>query len=453
MVDFDLFNLNDAYDYIDNNNLDAEWDLEPEPKLLPNPAESQAPTDDDAEFEAVLMVVRCLNENSLKIDQFLDVLCWGNKKCVGNLVLKEAQRQLVQSKRLPSILNHMHTPINYTGKCPKAAAATLNHWAWRHVTQLACHKLNEMAKDTHINRADDNTLNFPDHDYIKFNVLKDRTRLLTPGLVRFLTLTSQTKPRVRAQLNQEDLDFLEVDPPFAVVLHVYSLAYRYAPRFNRLQKHLILYFLAKHVLKSLYSLFNKCGYTLSYAWANNTIAALSAEALVRMKDAVKNHAMFWIHDNHWLATPIKAQHGDRHTVTDNGTTMTVVELPDTVKHIFLKDIPADAEGDHPPPDPPASTPPTNLSLDDFLDFELFGRLVNYKVYLIHTILFETVPRLADLEVCSDDKLCPPVLLHTMPWGEEHKTRYHMLGTVPIDESSVGGNLQVMNEIVRQTGLN
>ncbi|KAG8729896.1 hypothetical protein FRC10_003318, partial [Ceratobasidium sp. 414] len=103
-------------------------------------------------------------------------------------------------------------------------------------------------------------------------------------------------------------------------------------------------------------------------------------------------------------------------------------------------------------DPPAPTLPANLSLDDFLDFDRFGRLVDYEVYLIHSILFETVPGLADLEVHLHDELRPPAPLHTMPWGEEHKTCYHMLGTVPIDESSIGGNLQVINEITRQTDL-
>ncbi|KAG8727056.1 hypothetical protein FRC10_006479, partial [Ceratobasidium sp. 414] len=180
MADFDPFDLDDVYDYFDDDDVGVDWDLKSEPELLPNPPEPQVLTDDETEFKAVLAVVQCLNENNIKMDQFLDALCWGNKKCVGNPTIKEARRQLVQSKQLMTILDHMHTPINYTGERPKAAATTLNRWAWRHVTQLARHELNEMAMDARVNQADEDIVNFPDHDYIKFNALRERTSLLTP---------------------------------------------------------------------------------------------------------------------------------------------------------------------------------------------------------------------------------------------------------------------------------
>ncbi|KAG8728773.1 hypothetical protein FRC12_021505 [Ceratobasidium sp. 428] len=40
----------------------------------------------------------------------------------------------------------------------------------------------------------------------------------------------------------------------------------------------------------------------------------------------------------------------------------------------------------------------------------------------------------------------------MPSGSGHKTRYFMLGTVPINESSVGGNMQVITELLHGTEL-
>ncbi|KAG8688361.1 hypothetical protein FRC08_011475 [Ceratobasidium sp. 394] len=418
MADFDPFDLNDAYEYPDDEDIGSEDDLEPEPEHLPNPAEPRVPTDNELEFKAVRAVVDCLNSNNIKMDQFLDALCWGNRKCVGDSVIKEARRQLIQSKRLTTILDHMHTPINYTGERPKAAAATLNRWAWRHTTQLARHELHQMATDA-ATRADEETSNFLDHNYIKFDALKDRTSDLTPGLVRFLTLVSLPKSRAHAHLNQASTGVDDIEPSFAA-------------------KHLSLYFRAKHVPKSLYLLFHRCGYTLSYSWSNDAITKLSKEAMDRMTKAVEQHAVFWIYDNLRLPTPIKAQRGNRHTVTDNGTAMTVVELPD--------------KAGNPDPIPPPLTSPANLSWNDFLDFDRFERLVAYDIYLIHSILFETVPGLADLEVHLSKELLGPVPLHTMPWGEEHKTRYYMLGTVPIDESKVSGNLQVIYEMARQTGL-
>ena len=69
------------------------------------------------------------------------------------------------------------------------------------------------------------------------------------------------------------------------------------------------------------------------------IKLLSAAQLKKLKELVANHAVFWIYDNLHLPIPMKAQHGNHHTVTDNGTAMTVVAIPDSVKHIFMEDNP------------------------------------------------------------------------------------------------------------------
>jgi hypothetical protein len=58
----------------------------------------------------------------------------------------------------------------------------------------------------------------------------------------------------------------------------------------------------------------------------------------KMKQAVLEHACFWSYDNLHLSKPIKAQCANRHTVTDNGTAMTVIQLPDSVKEIFMQTI-------------------------------------------------------------------------------------------------------------------
>ncbi|KAG8786413.1 hypothetical protein FRC12_016621 [Ceratobasidium sp. 428] len=222
---------------------------------------------------------------------------------------------------------------------PQAATATINRWAWRHVTQLSRAELDSLALDAKLNDPGSDLDNIPDVENIKFEALSDQTTRLTPNLVRFLTLVGETKPRARARRRAGAFGAETVVPSFAAVMNVYSLAFQLAPRCNKLQKHFSLYFRAKRAPKSLFVLFNKCGYTASYPWSTAAVKTLSEQALLKMKEAVQNHAVFWIYDNLRLPTPIKAQRGDRHTVTNNGTAMTVVQLPDSVKHVFFKEVP------------------------------------------------------------------------------------------------------------------
>jgi hypothetical protein len=238
-------------------------------------------------------------------------------------------------------------------------------------------------------------------------------------------------------------------------MNVHSLAFLFAPRCNTLQKAMCYYFRAKHVPKALFQYFNKCGHVMSYSWSLGAIHDLSDSAVQQMRDAVEKHAVFWIYDNLRLPNPIKSQRGDRHTVTDNGTAMTVVEIPDEVKHIFF--APTGDTGSPGSTDDPAPLilPVCKfISWDDFVDFERLERLAIYDHHSIISILFETIPGLGTDELTTKfaSILTPPVPRCAMPTGKDHKTRYYMLGTVPIDESSIGGNVQVFAEMLSQQGL-
>ncbi|KAG9085583.1 hypothetical protein FS749_004313 [Ceratobasidium sp. UAMH 11750] len=199
MDEFEVLDPEEMYD-VDYpvEDILADWDLEPEPELLPNPDVPRVPTDEEAEYGAVEAVVQCLSGHGLKLDQFLYALCWGNRKCVGNLEMREARRQLVQSPRLLVILDHLHTPINYTGERPRAAAAALNQWAWRHATQLARAELDCLTFDAQTNDTESDLANIPDIDGIKFKALSSKATRLTLNLVRFLTLIGESKSQARA---------------------------------------------------------------------------------------------------------------------------------------------------------------------------------------------------------------------------------------------------------------
>lgn len=71
----------------------------------------------------------------------------------------------------------------------------------------------------------------------------------------------------------------------AAIMNVHSLAFQMSPRCNRLQKQLSLYFRSKHAPKSLFMLFNKCGFVASYIWSANAIKSLSVTQLEKLRGA------------------------------------------------------------------------------------------------------------------------------------------------------------------------
>jgi hypothetical protein len=106
-----------------------------------------------------------------------------------------------------------------------------------------------------------------------------------------------------------------------------------------LQKQLSLYSQAKHAPKSLLALFRESSYITSYSWSSKEIKSISELQIEKMKQAALEHACFWSYDTLRLSKLIKAQRANRHTVTDNGTAMTVIQLPDdSIKEIFLQTI-------------------------------------------------------------------------------------------------------------------
>ncbi|CUA68570.1 Callose synthase 2 [Rhizoctonia solani] len=502
MSDIDETTSDIDYEYTDDDITDIDWDLEPESDEPPHNPEPEATTHHREEYEAVLAVVDCMNQHGLKLDTFVYALCYGNPLCTAESdakdakrPLKNARRELMKSPLLPKILNNLHTPPHYTGTRPKAASEALDRWAWSHVVRLSRAELDQLAASERKEEleAESETERLTDFEGLRFSNLVEKTTQFTPNLVRFLTAVGETKPNARNRRREDpDMSLGSVQPSFAAVMSVHSLAFQMAPRCNLLQKQLSLYFRSKHAPKSLFALFNECGYITSYSWSSKAIKSLSKAQTEKMKKAILEHASFWSYDNLRLSEPIKAQRGDRHTTTDNGTAMTVIQLPDAVKEIFMKTIeepalnmannpealvdtnsePTEAgsnesptstqdeiQVDSPPTaehgNPPIASPTTespHVTWDDFADFDRYIRIARYNKFLILEILFDTVPGLSDLEIRTSEKLSAPPPVHIMPSGKEHRTRYFMLGTVPIDESSVGGNLQAIEEILRQTGM-
>lgn len=206
--EIDIENLSDASEPF----IDEDWDLEPED--LPNPPRDNIPPSDaksEARYQAIRKVCECLSNQKLDLDVFLHGLCYGNDKAVADTLTKKCRRQLMTSALLPEILDNLHTPPRYSGTRPKAASATLDCWAWKHVIRQARGELQEFAQEAQQN--DTGTYGDLDLEDLGIDKLTAKVKTYTPQLSRFLTLVGETKARVRSRKDQSDFDD-NIEPSF-----------------------------------------------------------------------------------------------------------------------------------------------------------------------------------------------------------------------------------------------
>lgn len=216
MADIDEFEMDNLSDTSEPF-IDEDWDLEPED--LPNPASHNTSASEgnaEAQYQSIRKVCECLRDQKLDLGVFLHGLCYGNDKSVGDTLIKECRRQLMSSPLLSEILDNLHTPPRYSGARPKAASATLDRWAWKHIIRQARGEIHELAKDARQN--DTGTYGALDLDDLNIEDLKSRAIKHTPRLLRFLTLVGETKARARSRTAGIDIDG-NIEPSF-VSYHV-----------------------------------------------------------------------------------------------------------------------------------------------------------------------------------------------------------------------------------------
>ncbi|KAF8669454.1 hypothetical protein RHS04_08862, partial [Rhizoctonia solani] len=385
------------FDYTEEDFAEPEWDPKPKPDVLPRVPASQALDTHRQEHAAIEEVVECMSRNLIRLDTLVFAICYGNPLCsLDNGKLKAERNQLMKSSKLPTILDHLHTPPSYTGSRPEAALKTLDEWAWKHVAKLSRVELDQFATDSRkeSEKCNNEVEDLTNLENLSFEAIRGKASAFTPRPLQFLTNISETKNHARTRIRENPNSVLE--PSF----------------------------------------------------------------LERLKELIANHAIFWIYDNLQLPIPMKAQRGDCHTVTNNRTAMTVVAIPDMVKHIFMEDNPSVApipkpamildtsatppmahnkpqgtstppkdsptSPDHAPNNPPAATEvpsPPALNWDNFLDIDCYKRLAACNIHFIINTLFKTVPGLADLDICSAESLSAPLAHHVMPSGEDFKMLY------------------------------
>lgn len=219
-----------------------------------------------------------------------------------------------------------------------------------------------------------------------------------------------------------------------------SMTYRLNRRRNALQKVLSGYMHAKHTSKAGFTLLNQAGVLLSYSWINSAVERLSEQKHQQAIAVAASRPIILVHDNIRMKFPVQSQRADNQSVADNGTAINMLALPDSASifqdpdHFgpFMRQLKAQR----------IAGTEKHLTWGDISNPTRMTRLRDDYIMDIIDFL-KMIPALETSGVLTSDLLAckpgPQQLLH----GKDQRSEMYMLPTVNIDESSYGGNAQVI----------
>ena len=197
-----------------------------------------------------------------------------------------------------------------------------------------------------------------------------------------------------------------------------------------------IYLLACGVSQTQFDVLNHAGFTLSYTAAIRKIKDLGRERLLEIVGLVSQRAFMIIWDNLNIAFWVGEQRKASKDHFDNGTTATLIPLYD----VEFGGLPLDLK---PPRD--NRHPVIDFNHEDMLPSrQQVQELEEEQLWHIEDILFDAFPALRDR---FKDKIKPVPDILSIP---VHQTEQFPLPTMHIDESSLEGTLQVLNEIITKT---
>ncbi|KAG9082548.1 hypothetical protein FRC07_014170, partial [Ceratobasidium sp. 392] len=238
-------------------------------------------------------------------------------------------------------------------------------------------------------------------------------------------------------------------PNFGTILCISSLVYRRNRLNNKFQAITSVYAHAKHTDKALHGLLHLGGIVLSYPWTTRLIKTLNKAKHQKAIEIAESRAFMLCHDNIRLKFPIQSQRGNNQSVSDNGTAITMFALPESAR-IFEQ---------------PDNFGPFNRTLrslriqglsprltwKDLMDPKRLQRVRTDYIFDILDFL-RMVPGLKGSKVLAAPILQrlvgPQQLLH----GKQHRTEMYMLPTVNVDESTYGGNSQIIHFVLQYLKL-
>ncbi|KAG8710510.1 hypothetical protein FRC09_000095 [Ceratobasidium sp. 395] len=353
-------------------------------------------------------VVDLMHRLDLTLDKFLISVIYGKPRALNVGCLEKARGDLRDSRLLPKILDNLNTTLRTASRGRQALGAVEPLDTW---TIDACKAIyrSELLKLTRTMKCEVNkVIDEEKLERLTYQSILDAVQDTCPRLMDMLAGISQGERREASQRN------------------------------NRSQMLLAVYLKGREAAKGAFSFTQRCGVSMSYNWAQNTLNIICNSALDKAASYFSSGACLLVYDNFRLPFMVKHQRADHLSATDNGTAATLIPLPAPETALLnnpiyfldhckqVKDLYMTG----------------NMRFINASDFVRMDKdtIINQRPR--HNILLALfrIP-----ESCAS--FSPPI--DPLPFGPEHITKQCMLGTMNIDESSLSGNDAAMNEILSQ----
>lgn len=167
-----------------------------------------ASSDDLSTRDKCLEVVEKIYSLGMRLDTFLDALCYGNTLCRPPHQLKTARRHLQTSDLLPGILDRLHAVprTESKGKQAEGAAELLERWALATTARIYRQELLDFANEMKCDVEE--IVNEEMLESLTFQSILDQALEHAPRLFGMLTSICQEKRQTGPKRTEKDPTFV-----------------------------------------------------------------------------------------------------------------------------------------------------------------------------------------------------------------------------------------------------
>ncbi|KAG9101466.1 hypothetical protein FS749_006685 [Ceratobasidium sp. UAMH 11750] len=402
-------------------------------------------------------VLEFMKTLDIDLGTLIHAVFYGNPVSRQSILMRDARNSLYKDNKFSEFLANVYKPPRAPaagGNIAKTGRIILVDFTMRIAQEIYAHELEAFSQGYHANKA-----TVADWDAISVHTadhLGSRMRESCPHLWEILVKLAGDWVPDELDLSDDPNDGNEpVDlegikksikphPHFGTILCIASLAFRLNRRNNILQSILAVYVHAKHTNKGVHNLLHQSGITMSYNWTLDFVTDLRD---AKHKEAIALAAtrpFVVVHDNIRMPFPVRSDRIEHQGATDNGTAISIIILDESGRAFedvddwgpFMRQLKARRVNGTAP----------RLSWEDIMTID---RLKRVRLgYIFDALDFLCmIPGMKACKVFQSDKLKRPLGPNQLSSGKGHTTKFLMLSTVDIDESTYSGNIQIVKFVM------
>ncbi|RDB26990.1 hypothetical protein Hypma_005135 [Hypsizygus marmoreus] len=363
--------------------------------------------------DKVLHVLHLMAALGMDVPSFLDALSWGDDACIKNPTIRTARTKLLKSDALPGILRRWWNPPSPSqSRRPSGGRDKMESFVTETFTSVVDSELEALAPLFTSPTGDD--ISEEELTSVVFSETSLLAHQHAPNLCSLLHDLAYTPTQRKKNAHK--------DPQKIELITLSTLSYARNHHRNRFQKFFAFYFKFRGITAKGFDTLHALGLTMSHKWTCNAIGRMSARA---MEERLDNQSQF-----------------------GSGAAATVYikrdakQLSSTANRDFQEKR---AEG--------MKNPITGGKIYQLAHVAEKRIQPHILWQILKVILDHPEFDFATYKFKDSSSLNPPHAVDELPVGIDHVTLQFLLGSVNIPEAGYEDNSRLIQEWLRQLGLN